>query len=642
MCGIVGYITNSGPVLDPFLITNMCDQIVHRGPDGFGHFLDGPVALGHRRLSIIDVAGGKQPIGNEDGKIQVVFNGEIYNYRELREQLLSRGHRITTQSDTEVLVHLYEDVGERLPEFLNGMFAFAIWDARKQQLFLARDRFGEKPLYYSCAVPGLRFCFASELKALRVIPQFPAAINARSVSDFLAVSYIPDPNTIYQNVYKLSPGHTLTVSPAGVQTRRYWQPRFEIDAGRNFDHAVEEIRELAEDSVERRMISEVPLGGFLSGGVDSSSVVAFMCRRAPGQVKTFSIGFSDKDFDETAFARLTASRYQTEHHEKIVTPDILEMLDMLTRHYDEPFADSSAVPCLYLARMTREFVTVALSGDGADELFGGYRRYFFAVFEERLRHLFPGWFRHSVIRAAGRWYPKLDYLPQVFRAKSTLLGVSQELADAYFTAVSGMSGGLVDKILAPDLQCALNGYSLQSRFRELFQSVSHLPPLQQVQAVDLETYLPGDILVKMDRATMAYSLEARAPMLDHRLAELACRLPEQFKLHGRNGKHILKQAVAPYVPASVIRRPKAGFAVPLASWFRTALKPVFENTVLQPDMREFIRLEDTRRIWNEHQSGFHNHDRKLWTLLMLGLWNARHRMQTENLSEAIVGQVSTI
>lgn len=640
MCGIAGYLTNSDPVLDPLLIRHMCDQIMHRGPDGFGYFVEGPVALGHRRLSIIDVAGGKQPIGNEDGMIQVVFNGEIYNYRELREQLLSRGHRFTTHSDTEVLVHLYEDVGEQLPEFLNGMFAFAIWDARKRQLFLARDRFGEKPLYYSCSVPGLQFCFASELKALRVIPQFPTAIDPRSVSDFLAVSYVPDPGTIYQNVYKLGPGHSLTVGHAETRIRRYWQPRFEIEPDCNFDHAVEEIRELAADSVERRMISDVPLGGFLSGGVDSSSVVAFMCRRAPGQVKTFSIGFTDKDFDETAFARLTANRYQTEHHERVVTPDILEMLDTLVRHYDEPFADSSAVPCLYLARMTRQFVTVALSGDGADELFGGYRRYFFAVFEERLRQWFPGWFRRSAIRAAGRWYPKFDFLPQVLRAKSTLMGVSQELADAYFACVSGMSGELVNRILAPDMHRALNGYSLQARFRELFESVSHLPALQQIQAVDLETYLPGDILVKMDRATMAYSLEARAPMLDHRLAQLACNLPADFKLRGKNGKYILKQAVAPYVPASVISRRKAGFSVPLASWFRTALKPVFENAVLHGDMEEFVRLEEVRRLWSEHQSGFHNHDRKLWTLLMLALWNTCHRVQAEA-SETVLSQCAS-
>jgi asparagine synthase (glutamine-hydrolysing) len=625
MCGIAGYVTQRTPVRDSLLIAHMCDQIKHRGPDGSGYFLDGRVALGHRRLSIIDVAGGKQPMGNEDGSIQVVFNGEIYNYRELRDQLMRDGHQFTTQSDTEVLVHLYEDAGERLPELLNGMFAFAIWDDRKQQLFLARDRFGEKPLYYSCAVPGMSFCFASELKALRVIPKFPTDIDARSVRDFLAASYIPDPATIYRNVQRLQAGHSLTVSQSGIEIRRYWRPRFEIESGLSFDDEVESVRELAQDSVERRMISDVPLGGFLSGGVDSSSVVAFMCQRAPSHVRTFSIGFSDEKFDETHFARLIANRYQTDHYEKVVTPDILEVLDTLVRHYDEPFADSSAIPMLYLSRMTREHVTVALSGDGADEIFGGYRRYMFAVMEHRLRRSFPGWFRHSIIQTAAGCYPKLDFLPRVFRAKSLLTGLSQELGDAYFSSVAAMPDHVVDRMLCPEMLGAQNGASLRQRFRELFLAVSHLPPLQQIQAVDLETYLPGDILVKVDRATMAYSLEARAPMLDHRLAELAGRLPSNFKLKGRNGKYILKKAVAPYLPEAVISRPKAGFSVPLASWFRTALRPVFENTVLQPDMQEFVCEDEVRRMWTAHLSGFRDHSRALWSLLMLALWNSCHR-----------------
>ena len=627
--------TDSVPVRDSRLITAMCDRIRHRGPDDAGYFIDGRVALGHRRLSIIDVAGGKQPIGNEDGTIQIIFNGEIYNFRELREQLVQKGHRFATHSDTEVMVHLYEDVGERLPELLNGMFAFAIWDGRKRQLFLARDRFGEKPLYYSCSVPGMTFCFASELKALAAIPEFPAAIDPRSVRDFLAVSYIPDPGTIYRNVYKLRPGHSLTVSHAGIVTRRYWQPGFDIDAGLAFDDAVEQVRDLAQDSVERRMLSEVPLGGFLSGGVDSSSVVAFMCRRAPGQVKTFSIGFSDDRFDETEFARLMAARYQTDHHERIVTPDILEILDTLVRHFDEPFADSSAIPMLYLSRMTRERVTVALSGDGADEIFGGYRRQMFAVMEHRLRRMLPAWFRQSAVYAAARCYPKLDFLPRVFRAKSLLTGLSQELGDAYFSTVAAMPDQQVDRLLTPELASLQTGLSLRERFRELFLSVSHLPPLQQIQAVDLETYLPGDILVKVDRATMAYSLEARAPMLDHRLADLAGRLPAHYKLKGKDGKHVLKKAVAPYVPSAIIHRRKAGFAVPLASWFRTALRPVFENSVLQPQMQEFVRLDEVRRLWSAHLSRVRDHSRILWSLLMLALWNSHHRVRNEQRFEAV-------
>jgi asparagine synthase (glutamine-hydrolysing) len=611
--------------LDQSLIVSICDRMTHRGPDGSGYLVDGTVALGHRRLSIIDVAGGTQPLGNEDGTVQVIFNGEIYNYRELRAGLLKKGHHFTTNSDTEVLVHLYEDVGERLPEHLNGMFAFAIWDRRRRQLFLARDRFGEKPLHYTCSAAGMRFCFASELKALRMIPGFPDEVEYRSLSDFLQVSYVPDPGTIYKNVFKLPPAHSLTVSATEFRIRRYWSPAFEIEPQREFSRAVEQVRALAEDAVERRMISDVPLGAFLSGGVDSSAVVAFMERRATAPVKTFSIGFTNKNFDETVYARMVAERCRTEHHEQIVSPEILEVLDVLVDHYDEPFGDSSAVPTLYLTKMTRQFVTVALSGDGADETFGGYRRYRFAVAEQRIRNAFPGWFRRPVFGATGRYYPKLDFLPQVFRAKATLICLSQELADAYLYSLSSMSGGLLNAILSQQVQRELGGYSLPDRFRALFHNVRHLPALQQLQAVDFETYLPGDILVKMDRASMAYSLEARAPMLDHRLAELAGTLPAGFKLHRGIGKYIFKQAVAPYVPAPVITRRKAGFVVPLAQWFRTSLKTPFESSVLHKDMEEYVQLDGVRRLWSEHQSGLCDHSRKLWDLLMLAQWDARHR-----------------
>jgi asparagine synthase (glutamine-hydrolysing) len=625
MCGIAGYITDGMPVLNRDLIQSMCDRISYRGPDGSGYLIDGSVALGHRRLSIIDAGGGTQPLGNEDGTIQVIFNGEIYNYRELRADLLKRGHRFTSNSDTEVLVHLYEEVGERLPEYLNGMFAFAIWDRRQQVLFLARDRFGEKPLYYTDVVPGMRFCFASELKALREIPDFPTSVNYRSVSDMIALDYVPDPDTIYANVFKLRPSHSLTLDRRGVRIRRYWAPVFQIDPNRNFVDTAEELREIFGDSVERRMISDVPLGAFLSGGVDSSSVVAFMARRAPDRVKTFSIGFTKKEVDETRFARMVAERYQTDHHELIVSPDILEVLDTLVDHYDEPFGDSSAIPTLYLAKMTRQHVTVALSGDGADEIFGGYRRYRYGVLESRLRSIIPRWFRHSVIRVGAHCYPKFDYLPRVLRAKSLLTCLSQELADAYFTSISSISDNKLDELLSPELVSKLDGYRPRMRFRKLFEGVRHLGPLEQFQSVDFETYLPGDILVKMDRASMAYSLEARAPVLDHRLAELAFSMPSDFKLKGSVGKHVWKQAVAGDLPAAVITRTKLGFNAPLAHWFGTSLKRIFEATVLQSSMQEYLCMDLVRRLWREHQSGIRNHDRKLWNLLMLAQWDARHR-----------------
>lgn len=610
----------------------MCDRLAHRGPDGYGYYADEHAALGHRRLSVIDLDTGGQPMGNEDGTLQVVFNGEIYNYRELRRDLRKRGHSFVTDSDTEVLVHLYEEEGERMPEHLNGMFAFAIWDKKRRELFLARDRFGKKPLYYSFAVGGLRFCFASELKALAAIDSFDQPVDPASVADFLSFSYIPDPRTIYRDVWKLPPGHSLLVTQDASRLRKYWEPVFSPNHGGGAESAVEELQELAADAVARRMISDVPLGAFLSGGVDSSAVVAFMAKAAPGQVKTFSIGFTIEKYDELEFARLVSSRHKTEHHEEVVSPDIHEMLPKLVEHYDEPFADSSAIPMLYLARMTRRHVTVALCGDGADELFGGYRRYYYGLLEARLRKRFPRWFRRSVVRLGARCYPKFDYLPQVFRAKSLLTALSQEAGDAYFTSMSAFRDGDLEAVLSPELRRALGGYNPRESFRARFEAVSHLPPLEQIQAADLATYLPGDILVKADRATMAYSLEGRSPWLDYRIGEFAFRLPSDLKVNGRIGKYVFKVMISRHVPERVIYRRKMGFQVPLAEWFRTSLKTTFEETVLRPDMERYLSVREVRRIWDRHQSGLSDHSRKLWNLLVLACWDARWRSGAHCLS----------
>ena len=555
MCGIAGYVSAGGPA-ERELARRMCDAIRHRGPDGDGVWLDGPAALGHRRLSIIDVSGGSQPLGNEDGTIQIVFNGEIYNYLELRDELVLKGHRFSTHSDTEVLVHLYEEEGEQMAARLNGMFAFAIWDSGRQQLLLARDRFGKKPLYYSTDLPGFSLCFASELKALATLPGFDTTVRPESVADFLALGYVPDPDTVFSRVAKLPPAHTLLLAQGQTRLRRYWTPPLDPDEGMDFERVREELVTLAADAVEKRLMSEVPLGGFLSGGVDSSGVVALMAQRSPHQVKSFSIGFSERSFDETRYARLVAERYNTEHHEETVTPSIGEMLRVLVEHYDEPFADSSAIPTLYLARMTRKHVTVALSGDGADEIFGGYRRYRFAVAEDRARGVLPGWFRHTAVKTIAGVYPKLDWAPRFLRAKSTLTGISQELGEAYFTAMSRFGFGLYDKVISGEFRAALHGYVPQQAFAARFSKYSHLPPLEQLQAVDFETYLPGDILVKADRATMAYSLEGRAPWLDYRLAELAGRMPAGFKLSSGSGKHIFKEALRPLLPEVILTRPR--------------------------------------------------------------------------------------
>lgn len=629
MCGIAGYLTAGGSKPDPALLDLMCGRLVHRGPDSQGAYCTPGVALGHRRLSIIDVAGGDQPVGNEDGTIQVVFNGEIYNYRQLRKDLLAKGHRFRTNSDTEVLVHLYEEAGERLPELLNGMFAFAIWDARRQELFLARDRMGKKPLYYSSSISGSRFAFASELKALAVLPGFNGKVNYRAVADFLQLSYVPDPDSIYENVFKLPPGHSITVSRDGERLRQYWAPRLGGSWTRSFEDTAEEIRALAADSVERRMISDVPLGAFLSGGVDSSAVVGFMSAQSRDRVKTFSIGFTEKAFDEVSYARVAAQRWRTAHYEQVVTPDVHDVLPVLVRHYDEPFGDTSAIPTLYLSKLTREHVTVALSGDGADELFGGYERYAVAMREDRVRRLFPESLRRSIFRFGADRYPPLYSWPRMFRAKATLTFLSQQFGDAYFSTMSAFRDEAAEQTFSKEMRRALADYSSREKFRRLFAPLHELHPLQQMQAVDLQTYLPGDILVKIDRATMAYSLEGRCPWLDYRLAELACAIPPSFKLRNGLSKYVFKQAVSEYVPSALITRPKMGFGVPLAKWLRTSLKSLFEETVLGGGCAEYLSVPAVRKIWAEHQSGTRNHDRKLWNMLVLSLWDSLHRRSLE-------------
>jgi len=625
MCGIAGFVAAEGSLPDRDVLRRMCDRIVHRGPDDYGAWFDHRAALGHRRLSIIDLAGGHQPLGNEDGAIQIVFNGEIYNYLELRRELEGQGHRFRTHSDTETLVHLYEEYGEAMTERLNGMFAFAIWDSRRQELFLARDRFGKKPLYYSCSVRGASIAFASELKALTAMPGFDRPTDGAALADFLCLGYVPDPKSIYDGVHKLAPGHSLLWRASGVSLRNYWELRFEPDRRADWKESVERIRALTVDSVVCRLMSDVPLGAFLSGGVDSSTVVAVMARHAAGRVKSFSIGFTEKAYDELDYARLLVERYRTDHHEETVTPSIHDTLGTLVEHYDEPFGDASAIPTLYLARMTRRHVTVALSGDGGDEIFGGYDRYELGILENRLRSLFPAWFRRSVIRTAGRYYPKLDFLPRPLRWKAMMNCVAQEVADAYFNSMTAFRDESLQAVLSPAMRRSLGGYDPREQFRRHFDGLGHLSVLEQMQAVDVKTYLPGGILVKVDRATMAHSLESRSPLLDYRLAEAAARLPPEYKIGAGTTKRAFKEAFASYLPPVTRFRRKMGFVVPIREWLRTSLKPTFESLVLRPEMEEYLSLGAVRRIWSQHQSGLSNHSVKLWYLLMLAGWAGRHR-----------------
>lgn len=622
MCGIAGFLMRGGARADQRWIRAMAASLAHRGPDGEGCFVEQEVALGHRRLSVIDLETGAQPMANEDGSLVIVFNGEIYNFAELRPELERRGHEFRTRSDTEVLLHLYEEHGAGMAERLNGMFAFAIWDRRRRELFLARDRFGKKPLYFLENEGPWRFAFASELKALLALPGVSRQVAPESVADFLAFGYVPEPGSIFRRIGRLPAGSTMTVSGDDTRQRRYWQLRFAPNR-MGWKEAKERIDALASDAVRLRLASDVPLGAFLSGGVDSGAAVAYMARHAPGRVRTFTIGFRERSCDETRYARLVAARYATEHCEHQVEPRITDMLDVFARHFDEPFGDASAIPTLYLARMTRQQVTVALCGDGADEVFAGYRRYRHALAEERVRRKFPHCFRRSFFHWAGRIYPKFDYLPQVFRAKTFLANLSLELAGAYFQSMTVFRGEALRRALAPALRAPDLENHPQRWFEERFAPWRELGPLEQLQAVDLETYLPGDILVKADRATMAWSLEARSPWLDYRLAELAAGLPAEWKIAGLQGKYIFKKTLEPLLPAEILWRPKMGFVMPLKEWFRGELRPVFEREVLEGPDTGLIERGEARRLFEEHLSGRHNRDRHLWYLLVLQLWARR-------------------
>src|SRR5215468_2035924 len=558
MCGIVGIsgpelVGNTAAARD--LIARMCGVIEHRGPDEEGHYNDLGVAMGMRRLSIIDLATGRQPISNEDGTIWIVFNGEIYNYRELRGLLLSRGHKLRTQTDTETIAHLYEDEGERCVERLRGMFAFAIWDRRERRLFLARDRVGEKPLHYALA--GGTLVFGSEIKSVLQHPGVKREVDLRAISDFLSFGYVPDPATAFIGVSKLPPGHTLTFKDGLVSVRRYW----DFDCSGNSaapgrrepapteEFYVERLRELIAESVRVRLESEVPLGAFLSGGIDSSVVVAMMAREM--KVKTFSIGFSDAGFDELRYARIAARHFGADHHEFVVTPDICRLVNEIVWHHDEPFADVSSVPTYVVSKMARESVTVALSGDGGDEVFAGYERY---VVDRRRRRYgrIPAFLRRALLRASRN-------LPRGAYGKRFLRSVALEPAARYVDSVTYFDRDAQLNLFSEDARRSLAGYDPAESFERMFAAPAARSRLERLLYLDSKTYLPGDILVKVDRMSMANSLEMRAPLLDHRLIEFAQTIPASLKLRGQETKYILKRAAAGLIPEEIINRPKQGF-----------------------------------------------------------------------------------
>jgi asparagine synthase (glutamine-hydrolysing) len=620
MCGIAGIFDFRGRGdVDRRLLRRMTAVLDHRGPDGDGFYRAAGIGLGHRRLAIVDLAGGEQPLFNEDRTICVTFNGEIFNFQPLMAELTALGHVFRTRCDTEVIVHAWEEWGERCLDRFNGQFAFALWDERRETLFLARDRLGEKPLYYSLLNDG-RLLFASELKSILCDPAVARRLDPQAIEEFFAFGYVPDPRSIYCSVRKLPPGHSLLLQRGAEppEPKAYWHLHFVDGALVRQQEVEEELIARLRESVRMRMIADVPLGAFLSGGVDSSGVVAMMAGLNAGPVSTFSIAFGTSGFDESAYAAAIAARYRTDHHVRAVDPDSFDLVDRLATIYDEPFGDSSAMPTFRVSAMARENVTVALSGDGGDEVFAGYRRYRWHNFEERVRRMLPGAVRGPVFGLLGALYPKLDWAPRPLRAKATLQELARDSAAAYFSSVSICGDDLRRRLYGSDLHRDLQGYSAIEVLRGHMTRSGSDDPLSQVQYADFKTYLPGDILTKVDRASMANSLEVRVPLLDHTLVQWAAGLPASMKLRGREGKYVFKTALEPYVPGNVLYRPKQGFAVPLAHWFRGPLRARVRETLCGPVLRGsgLFDMATIANLLDQHQSGARDHSAALWSLSM--------------------------
>lgn len=629
MCGITGiFDIQQKRDIDRDLLSRMNEAQFHRGPNEGGLYTEPGVGFGHRRLSIIDLSSGQQPMISQDGKVILTFNGEIFNFLELRVELEALGYVFQTHCDTEVILYGWMAWGEACVERLRGMFAFAVWDQNRQTLFLARDRLGVKPLYYAELTDG-RFIFASELKALKEHPKLPRAIDPTAVEDYFGFGYVPDPKTIYQGVYKLEPGYCLTIrhGDQSYNPRQYWDVDFNaVDDSLDEQAAGEQLIERLREAVNIRMMADVPLGAFLSGGVDSSAVVALMAGLSTEPVNTCSISFGDPAFNEAQFAAKVAERYHTAHRVEQVDADDFSLIDKLMDLYDEPFADSSALPTYRVCELAKKQVTVVLSGDGGDENLAGYRRYRWHTYEERMRSWLPDSIRKPLFGFLGKVYPKADWAPKIFRAKSTFESIARDSLEGYFHSVSVLSDEIRANLFSPAFKQQLQGYQAVDVFRRYAGNAPVNNPMALVQYLDFKTYLPGDILTKVDRASMAHALEVRVPLLDHKLVEWIAKLPGKFKLHGREGKYLFKKALESYLPDDVLYRPKMGFSVPLAAWFRGPLKERVRTSLLGDVMAHsgYFNMEFLKKMVDDHQAGLRDHSAAIWTLLMFEAFLRRH------------------
>lgn len=622
MCGIAGFMRTTAPDANEATLRRMGEAIWHRGPDAGGEYLDDHVGLAHRRLSIIDLSPqGNQPMVSADGRLVIVFNGEIYNFLDLREELQREGEVFRTKTDTEVILALYRKRGTACLAQMNGMFAFALWDSEEKVLFIARDRIGKKPLYYYHA-GGDRLAFASEIKSLLQLPRIDRQIETTAVVDFLCYQYIPDPKTIYRSIFKLPPAHFLVLKAGGTpRIAQYWDVDFTRQEERSLARAEEQLLNLLQDATSSRMVADVPLGAFLSGGVDSSAIVALMAKSSSDPVRTCTIGFQDKRHDESHFAREIAELFQTNHCEYIDQERYVETVAALPRFFDEPFADSSSIPTYHVSRLARQAVAVVLAGDGGDESFAGYAKYAVELKENLARQLVPRPVLSLIHRALaggrGNTY--------VRKARSLTGSALQDPGRAFFRTNSCLKEDELRQLISDELRQSCSSYDPALHTLKHWDHVRGKDHTSCMLYTDLKTYLPGDILVKVDRMSMAHSLEVRAPFLDYRIIEFAASLPSDWKIKGESKKIILRRAFGHLLPEGVLNRVKHGFTVPLDSWFRAELKPLAENCLLRQDaLWEYLSAPTVRRLWNEHQNKQANHGTILWSILMLALWQREY------------------
>jgi len=642
MCGIAGFSQFHHQVGTLETLKDMGQAIYHRGPDAGSEYLDSHIGLSHRRLAIIDLSeAGIQPMHSHDQRFVIAFNGEIYNFLELREELTAKGYSFQSHTDTEVILALYHYEGVELLNKINGMFAFALWDKEEKSLFIARDRIGKKPLYY-CQHQG-EIIFASELKALHRVKNIPKDIRTDAVYDFFAYQYIPDPKTIYQQIYKLEPGHYLKFTEQGLEKKQYWDISFKNTSTADEKELKEKVQGLAKECTKQRMISDVPLGAFLSGGVDSSGVVALMAQIAKENkteaITTCSIGFDEKKFDETEFAALVAKQYATNHHELTVHENVKDNLEHIVSFFDEPFADPSLVPTYFVSQLAREKVTVAIAGDGGDEVFAGYEKYSIDHIENKLRKKIPSWIRRYVFPIAAKAAWKFNIKP-CQRASSLLHSLSLDADMGFYVTNAFITDSTWNSLVKGDVRKALNGYHPSKITTDLYSQCDGKDHLSKILYTDMKTFLPGDILVKVDRMSMANSLEVRAPILDHKLMEFAGTIPSKYKFNTTQGKnekkYLLKEAFKDYLPDDILYRKKMGFSVPLASWLRNELKTTCEERLLnsKAGLVDYFKKEQVEKLWHEHITDKKDHATVLWSMLMFQMWWDRYMAQDGKSSNA--------